>query len=46
MLAKQKVLQNQLGLNFTLTGVYFPWNRTFEIGLYGVIGQMVNLSYE
>lgn len=37
--AKLRKLKQLFGFNFSLTGVYFPWNRTFEIGLYGSLDQ-------
>lgn len=37
MAAKQRQLKSMLGLEFELSEVYFPWNRTFEIGLVGTL---------
>lgn len=42
MIAKEKLLKQTFNLDFSLTGVYFPWNRTFEIGLYGALNSEPN----
>ena len=35
--SKAKFIAQEFELNFLLSEVYYPWNRTFEIGMVGDI---------
>jgi hypothetical protein len=39
--SKANQLLSSFKLNFQIAEVYFPWNRTFEIGIYANIKQIV-----